>query len=65
MWRRPYSSVTLLDDLDYYWLRVFRLIGLACKVLGLLLLVRSPEPIYGPFSLGAKKMSNGRAFRRN
>jgi transposase len=37
-----------------YWLRVFRLIELACKVLGLLILVLSPEPIYGPFSLGAK-----------
>ena len=43
--RRSFSS---------YWLRVFRLIGLACKVLGLLILVLSPEPIYGPFSLGAK-----------
>ena len=40
--------------LTFYWLRVFRLIGLACKVLGLLILVLSPEPIYGPFSLGAK-----------
>jgi hypothetical protein len=35
-----------------YWLRVFRLIGLACKVLGLLILVLSPEPIYGPLFLG-------------
>jgi hypothetical protein len=36
-----------------YWLRVFRLIGLTCKVLELLILVLSPEPIYGPFFLGA------------
>ena len=34
-----------------YWLRVFRLIGLACKVLELLILVLSPEPIYGPLFL--------------
>ena len=38
----------------YYWLRVFRLIGLACKVLGLLILALSSEPIYGPLFLGAK-----------
>lgn len=37
-----------------YWLRVFSLIGLVCKVLGLLILLLSPEPIYGPLSLGAK-----------
>ena len=35
-----------------YWLRVFRLIGLACKVLGLLILALSSEPIYGPLFLG-------------
>jgi hypothetical protein len=38
-----------------YWLRVFRLIGLARKVLGLLILVLSPEPIYGPLFLGGSK----------
>jgi hypothetical protein len=38
-----------------YWLRVFRLIGLACKVLGLLILVLSPELIYGPLFLGGSK----------
>jgi hypothetical protein len=37
-----------------YWLWVFRLIGLARKVLGLLILVLSPEPIYGPFFLGGQ-----------
>ena len=37
--------------LSSYWLRVFRLIGLACKVLELLILVLSPELIYGPFFL--------------
>ena len=37
-----------------YWLRVFGLIGLARKVLELLILVLSPEPIYGPFSLGGQ-----------
>ena len=41
-----------------YWLRVFRLIGLACKVLGLLILVLSPEPIYGPFFLGGQNDEN-------
>ena len=39
-------------DITYYWLRVFRLIGLACKVLGLLILALSSEPIYGPLFLG-------------
>ena len=37
-----------------YWLRVFGLIGLARKVLELLILVLSPEPIYGPFFLGGQ-----------
>jgi hypothetical protein len=41
-------------ECSIYWLRVFRLIGLACKVLGLLILVLSPEPIYGPFFLGGQ-----------
>src|SRR6201992_315392 len=38
----------------FYWLRVFKLIGLACKALGLLILVLSPEPIYGPLFLGGQ-----------
>ena len=39
---------------ECYWLRVFRLTGLTCKVLGLLILVLSPEPIYGPLFLGGQ-----------
>jgi hypothetical protein len=41
----------LIDDL---LVAVFRLIGLACKVRGLLILVLSPEPIYGPLFLGGQ-----------
>ena len=42
-------------------MRVFGLIGLARKVLGLLILVLSPEPIYGPFFLGGQNDETGTA----
>jgi hypothetical protein len=48
------SRSEMLFIVVLYWLRVFRLIGLACKVLGLLILVLSPEPIYGPLFLGGQ-----------